>query len=150
MKKIFPALFLLLLIGLNACSTTESTEELVVPTIPAPADGMANVTGRVLHKETEDPFIDTIIRLAEVVRSEDGGDVYVLDQAFSPGTRTDEFGIFVFENVDPIEYVLIVGDVEGIYEVIPNDDGTPRVWNAKVNEVLNVRDLLVLLEPTLP
>jgi len=104
----------------------------------------------VIHEETQEPFVDTIVRLAEVVRTEEGEDVFVLDQAFSPGAKTDETGIFVFEDVDPMEYVIVVGDVTGIYEVIPGDDGKPKVFNATPDEILDVGSLLVRLEPTQP
>jgi hypothetical protein len=88
--------------------------------------------------------------LAEVVRDDDGEGVYVLDLAFSPGAMTDEMGIFVFENVDAIEYVIVVGDIESIHEIISDESGIPRTWNAQPDEILQVGDLFVLLEPTQP
>lgn len=133
----------------SSCSSNETNlEEQVV--LSQPEQGMASVTGRVLSEKTDQPFTDTIVRLAEVVRQEDSEGLYVLDQAFSPGTKTNDQGVFVFENVEAMEYVIIVGDVESIYEVIANESGTPKTWNALPDEILAVGDLFVLLEPTQP
>lgn len=141
----------IILLFLSACTSKESTEvPATSPTLSPPSEGLSSVTGQVIHEETQEPFIDTIVRLAEVVRTEEGEDVFVLDQAFSPGAKTDETGIFVFEDVDPMEYVIVVGDVTGIYEVIPGDDGKPKVFNATPDEILDVGSLLVRLEPTQP
>jgi hypothetical protein len=56
----------------------------------------------------------------------------------------------VFENVEAMEYVIIVGDVESVYEVITNESGTPQTWEVLSDEILDVGDLHVLLEPTQP
>lgn len=149
MKKILLLAAFLFALLLSACAQSTATEE-NLPTVPPPAAGMTSVTGRVIHKNTNDPFPNTIVRLAEVVRSDTGDDVYVLDHAFSPGVKTNEKGIFLFENVDPIEYVIVVGNVENLYEIIPKEDGKPRVWVTYADEVLDVGDLKVLLEPTQP
>ncbi len=140
---------LILVIFMSSCSSNgQELEEQVVVAQPDP--GMASVTGRVLSEKTDLPFEDTIVRLAEVVREEDSEGLYILDQAFSPGAKTNDKGVFVFENVEAMEYVIIVGDVESIYEVITNESGTPKTWNALPDEILEVGDLHVLLEPTQP
>jgi len=144
-------LIVIIFLVLSACTEKESTEiSATLPPLSPPSEGLASVTGQVIHKETQEPFVDTIVRLAEVVRTEEGEDVFVLDQAFSPGAKTDETGIFVFEDVDPMEYVIVVGDVTGIYEIIPDDDGKPKVFTATPDEILEVGSLMVKLEPTQP
>lgn len=140
---------LIIMIFMSACSSNgQDLEEKMV--IPQPEPGMASVTGRVLSKKNGSPFTGTIVRLAEVVREEGSEGLYILDQAFSPGTKTDNKGVFVFENVEAMEYVIIVGDVESIYEVITNESGTPQTWEVLSDEILDVGDLHVLLEPTQP
>jgi len=137
------------MIFMSACSSNgQDLEEKMV--IPQPEPGMASVTGRVLSKKNGSPFTGTIVRLAEVVREEGSEGLYILDQAFSPGTKTNDNGLFVFENVEAMEYVIIVGDVESIYEVITNESGTPQTWEVLSDEILDVGDLHVLLEPTQP
>ncbi len=140
---------LIIMIFMSACSSNgQDLEEQMV--IPQPEPGMASVTGRVLSKKNGSPFTGTIVRLAEVVREEGSEGLYILDQAFSPGTKTNDNGLFVFENVEAMEYVIIVGDVESIYEVITNESGTPQTWEVLSDEILDVGDLHVLLEPTQP
>ncbi len=140
---------LIIMIFMSACSSNgQDLEEKMV--IPQPEPGMASVTGRVLSKKNGSPFTGTIVRLAEVVREEGSEGLYILDQAFSPGTKTNDNGLFVFENVEAMEYVIIVGDVESIYEVITNESGTPQTWEVLSDEILDVGDLHVLLEPTQP
>lgn len=130
---------LLMIIFLGACRGGISEAVLKPPT---PEPGKASVQGRVISGLTDEPMGETIVRLAEVVRQGDRG-AYVLDGAFSPGDITDENGVFLIENVEAMEYVIVVGDVESIYEVIPDDSGKPKVWNAVVDEVLLVGDLVV-------
>jgi len=151
MKKVYLIVVLALVLLLGACSTTEVATEVAteeIPPPPTPEAGMATVTGRVYSDETGEPLPGAIMRLAETVRPEEGGgenDVFVLDLAFSPGTRTDESGVFVFENVDPMEYVVVVGDVERTYVVIPDETGKPATWIALPNEILDVGSLHVSL-----
>lgn len=147
MKYKYIFVILVLIFSLSACATSQvEPEELPAP--PTPEAGMATVTGRVVSEITNEPLGGATIRLAEVVRaeSEDGeGDVFVLDQAFSPGVYADDKGIFVVANVDAMEYVIVIGDVESIYEIVIDESGKPKVWNALPDTVLNVGDLIVSL-----
>jgi len=140
---------LILLLCLSACTASVSDQE-EIPMPSLPESGKATVTGRVMSNKTNEPIPQTIVRLAEVVRDDHGEGVYVLDQAFSPGAMTDETGIFLFENIDAIEYVIVVGNIESIHEIISDDSGIPRTWNAQPDDILQVGDLFVLLEPTQP
>ncbi|MBN1147483.1 MAG: hypothetical protein JXA78_09515 [Anaerolineales bacterium] len=144
-KMVFPVVCVLVLI-LSACSPSEIGFGAEVTPPSLPEDGLATVIGQVLDKETGKPLANTIMRLAEVYRDGDRG-AYVLDMAFSPGTRTDDKGYFIFENIPAREYVIMVGEYEREYDVIENDDRTARVWNAEANKILDVGVLKALLEP---
>jgi hypothetical protein len=137
------------LILAGACG--QATEDLAgFETPPAqPERGMATLAGRVLAKNGGGAIANEIIRLAEVYRESEGSEegAYVLDLAFSPGTRSDEMGYFVFDNIPANEYVIVVGDVNGDYAIIREEDGRARVWNAEVDNVLNVGVVKVDLEP---
>ena len=135
----------LLLITACSSNTQEMNNPLVTP--PAkPEEGMATVTGRIISESSGLPLSDTIVRLAEVVRQEDEG-AYVLDVAFSPGTDSDGEGFFIFENVDALEYVIVVGDVYEEYKVIADEDGKARTWITIKDEILNVGELIIDLSP---
>jgi hypothetical protein len=148
MKKIFYIFLFSILSGIIiACAsdTRAPTEALVTP--PASPDpGMTTVTGRVISKNTDHPLSPTIIRLARVVREGDEG-AYVLDIAFSPGAMSDENGFFIFENIAAQEYVIVVGDVYDQYKIIVENDGTAKAWAALENQVLDVGELSVDLNP---
>lgn len=143
-------LFLIIITALFfITSCTTDTQDMNNPLITPPAQpepGMATVTGRVISENTELPLAETIVRLAEVVRQDEEA-AYVLDVAFSPGTDSDGEGFFIFENVDPIEYVIVVGDVYEIYKVMADEDGKARTWITVKDEILNVGELIVDLSP---
>ncbi len=143
-------LFLIIIAALLIiASCTTNTQEMNNPLVTPPAQpesGMATVTGRVISESSGLPLADTIVRLAEVVRQEDEG-AYVLDVAFSPGTDSDGEGFFIFENVDPLEYVIVVGDVYEIYKVMADEDGKASTWITVKDEILNVGELIVDLGP---
>ena len=79
-----------------------------------------------------------IVRLAEVFREGDKG-TFILDIAFSPGTRTDEAGYFILENIPAMEYVLVIGDYYQAYDIIEEGStGIAKVWNAEAGKILDM------------
>ena len=135
----------ILIIAACTSNTQDRNNPLVTP--PAqPEAGMATVTGRVISEESGLPLADTVVRLAEVVRQEEKG-AYVLDVAFSPGTDSDGEGFFILENVDPLEYVIVVGDVYEEYKVMADEDGKAKTWTTVEDQILNVGELIVDLSP---
>jgi hypothetical protein len=117
--------------------------------IPEPDTAKATVTGKVFSTTLNQPYPKAAVWLAEVYRQ--GGDgAYVLDHAFSPAVWADDNGVFVIANVDPKEYVIVIGDPEGLYEVIPDDSGRARVWKTEAGKVLDVGQLSVALSPPTP
>ncbi len=64
---------------------------------------------------------------------------YILDIAFSPGTRTDESGYFILENIPAMEYVLVIGDYYKAYDIIEEGStGIAKVWNAESGKILDM------------
>ncbi len=115
------------------------------PTQRAPAADVASVHGRVLDATTSGPIPSTAVRLAEVYRS--GGDgAFVLDDASSPATLTDQQGYFVIEDVEPKEYVVVVGDVHIAYEIVAEPSGEARVWELRPGEVTDIGVLEIVLD----
>jgi hypothetical protein len=114
--------------------------------VPKPEAAKSTVTGKVFSTTVSQPYPKAPVWLAEVYRQ--GGDgVYVLDHAFSPAVYADENGVFTISNVDPKDYVIVIGDPEGLYEVIPDDSGKARVWTLDAGKVLDVGQLSVSLSP---
>lgn len=157
MKRIVISITLIFFVLFTGCkqnpSSTINPKVVVTATPPAnPQSGMASMYGQVMHK-TGVPMVDTIVRLAQVARGENGqGGAYILDMARSPATRTDADGNFAIENIKAGEYVIVVGDVEGsgIYEIIPNADGKAKVWNFPADVATNIGVLTVTISITVP
>jgi hypothetical protein len=114
------------------------------PSVPAPADGKTTVAGRVISEETKQPMVGVPVRLAEVYREGESG-AFILDGAFSPGARTDDQGYFIISDVDVFEYVIVVGDVENLYMIIQNSQGTAKVWETFEGQILETGILEVTL-----
>ncbi len=113
--------------------------------LPTPETGKSSLSGLLVDKAGL-PLGNITIRLAEVYRDNENSSegAYVLDTAFSPGTITDESGFFFFENIKPVEYVIVVGDIENNnYEIISQEDGRPKVWQAVEGQILNVGKLQI-------
>ncbi len=142
--------FILFLAVLSGCRGSKNKTSAVKATsIPSPEAEKATVTGKVFSTSANKAYPKAAVWLAEVYR-QGGNGVYVLDHAFSPGVYADEQGVFVIPNVDPKDYVIVIGDPDGLYEVIPDDTGKARVWNLAGGQVLDVGQLSVSLAPPTP
>lgn len=99
----------------------------VLDTTPSDA-GMGTVVGIVQSAETSTALIGVSLMLGEVL---DDDDTILLDLSASPYTQSDADGNFRFRNVEPGDYVLVIGNPE-----VGNDytiEESPNV--AKVYEV---------------
>ena len=142
--------FILTLVLLAGCrGAKDKTPAGQATPIPEPDAGKTTVTGKVISTPLNQPYPKAAVWLAEIYRQ--GGDgVYVLDHAFSPAAYADDNGVFVIANADAKEYVIVVGDPEGIYEVIPDETGRARVWMTEGGKILDVGELSVSLSPPTP
>lgn len=134
-------IFTIVMAALWIVGCTENSNKI----LPTPQTGKSSLGGLLVDK-TGLPLKHITIRLAEVYRENENSDngAYILDTAFSPGTITDESGFFFFENIEPIEYVIVVGDIENNnYEIISQENGRPRVWHAVEGQILDVGKLQI-------
>lgn len=132
--------------------TTSSTLSSPLPKItvtvtplPQPQESKATITGRIVSEEGY-PISDVTIRIAEVYRQEEEG-AFVLDDAFSPGSTTDRYGFFAIENIEPKEYVIVVGDPRTQYDIVSKGSGEAHVWEVLQDQILDVGKLEVDLHP---
>jgi hypothetical protein len=114
--------------------------------IPTPSENKASITGRVIDEITGQALPNTAVLLAKV-HYQDGQGIFVLEDAHAPGDLTDENGYFIIQDIDPLEYVIVVGDTMTFdgYTIIQNADGKARVYSAEANNILDVSDLRVTL-----
>jgi hypothetical protein len=161
MKPLALILLLILLAGCRASPQVEtSTVPAATPTVAqavpqstqepvdSPEAGKSIVVGQIVSTSTEAPMANMGVRLAEVHRQGDQG-AFLLDTAFGPGDYTDENGYFIFENIAPGEYVLVVGNVEVYegYEIIPDSSGRAQVYDFPADEVTDIGIVRVNLAP---
>ena len=114
------------------------------PAISTPTADKAIITGRLINATDGKPMSGILVRLAEVYRNDAGEGSYVLDQALSPGTESDENGYYVFENLTPGEFVLVLGDPLVKYLIIsePNSEKA-KVWKVEPGKILDIGELSV-------
>ena len=138
--------FILILIfsacTLTACGIQNPLTMLNAPTpVQNPNPGKATITGKVISTITKKP-LKTTVWLAEVYRH-DNEAIYLFDSVNTINVFSDQNGLFVISNVDPKEYVIIVGNPEGKDEVIEDQAGNPKVWKIQAGQIFNTGELKV-------
>jgi ABC-type Fe3+-hydroxamate transport system substrate-binding protein len=117
-----------------------------VAEVVAPQPDRATVTGIVISQRTNKPMVEVPVQLAGVFYEGDRG-AFVLDTAQSPTTTTDGQGRFVFVDIDPQDYVVVIGNVEvNDYVIIPDESGRAKIFTAVSGEVLDTNLHTILLE----
>ena len=138
----------MLFTGCQSQGTPVASSASPVTPLPTLEAGQGGVTGIAVSKKTGGVLANTVVRLAEVVRQEDQA-AFVLDTAFSPGTITDADGKFAFVNIPPMEYVIVIGNVEVYqgYEILQDETGQATVYVVTAGEILDVGSLEVNIQP---
>ncbi len=108
----------------------------------------AVVIGRLISTITNQPIANTSVRMAKIYYAEEGNKdpsqgAWALDNAFSPYALTNEGGYFIFENVEPVDFVIFVGDIMDRYTVQTNEDGLPASHTAPTDELTDLGDIMV-------
>jgi len=140
---------LIIVLFISACSAaTDRTQEVVndltkqITLTPT----MGGITGILNSVSTGEPLRNTVVRLAKVYWNEDNTDgAYVLEGATSPSTVSNDQGLFIIANIEPADYVLVVGEVIGIHEIISNPDGSAKIYTVQSGNILDIKTLDVNL-----
>ncbi len=145
--------FTLTIIGLGACQKIQPqsmpsplASPWITPTLPPSQPGKATLIGRVVSGITNAPLQKVPVRLARIYR-EGSEAIYVLDAAFSPSGITNEGGYFSIGGVEPGDYVIVVGNPEGLYEIISEPSGQVRVWHLMPDQLLDAGIIYVKISP---
>jgi hypothetical protein len=144
----------LLLLGLllAACSNSAATPVLpanAAAQAPTPLAGRSGMIGQILNSDTNTPAKQASVYLATVVWNPQRTEAaYYYDLARSPVAFTNDEGIFTFNDLEPNEYVMLVGDYYTIMDVIRATDGTARVHKLEAGQVFNAGSIPV--NPAVP
>ena len=154
-KKLFPPVVLITLL-LFACQTAK------IPQSPSDVQGATSLDPPVRPESSKSamvgqiatissggkqPLQGMVVRLATVHWSEDKTEgAFVLDGASAPSAKTVEDGVFIFTDIEPGDYVIVVGDVMGLHEIISEPDGAAKIYSTAKGQVLDAGLLEVSLE----
>jgi len=151
MRLLFLSVLLILLFaGCNKSGTlpiiTKATPLISKATpLPTPKKGTAIVTGTMIDKAGKKPLGDQLVRLSKIY-GEGKDAIYVYNESSDPGTYTAETGFFVFTDVNPGSYAVILIDNNGNYSpIIENADKIITV-DAVEDKVISMGDITVDLE----
>lgn len=110
----------------------------------------ATVKGQLFSSKTNAPLANVVVRFAEVYYPDNAqaeqktGGVYALDNAFSPSAISDSQGFFTFTEIDARDYVLLVGDIFGVWALALDDTlEKPNVWTAEERSSTDIGKIYV-------
>lgn len=132
-------LLIALLAGCGDQPTPPQPQQSNRPAIPTPRAGMSAVAGQVVGSGSTAPIKKTPVYLAQVHWDDQHKNAaYALDISRSPATTTDQNGFFVFADLPPNEYALIVGDFYGRNDVVREKNGNARIFQPVAGKTLDV------------
>ena len=108
-----------------------------------PEEGKVNFYGYVRVNES-DPAAERVVRLAKVYRGSDEDGAFILDEGQSPSTISGEDGLFIFMNIEPGEYVLMVKKTDGTYMVVSDESKVPVIYEGLAGEVVQIDSVIIL------
>lgn len=146
----FVVVFVMLLTACQApTNITPTVDKSITPVATVdlaltPEPGKASVIGRIMTRDTNQPYANVIVRLAPVVDlGTDEEDAFALDEARSPGTISDESGYFAFSSIEPGDYVLIFGNISTIYVIPTSTPDHAIVVKLMQDQVTNIGELQI-------
>ncbi len=158
MKPVLLICLFLSLVVLSACDVNTSppapnaapTDLPLITIVPTPSKpNTATVTGYLLEKpQSPQPAAGAILYLASLVNGADGKPALAsLDRASPLRTQSDREGRFVFVDVPPQKYTLILDRITVAYMLNSPKDNSDMFIEPQSNQVL---DLGKLTYPSLP
>jgi hypothetical protein len=142
------SLLLVIILLFTACSRAATSSQVTPPAKPQAEK--ATIIGRALDKKTGQPLANRVLRLGEVVRKEGAAEdegLFIMRSQFSPGTRTDANGYFIFENIEAKEYVLLLEVViDAYYNAAKGDNGKVLRWKTEAGKILDIGTIYIPLD----
>ena len=150
-KPLSAVLILCCVIGVAACSSAVSPATATATALRSMTvfditltPFRAAIVGQAVSTLTNPPIplAATIVRLAQVFWNEGHSDgAYVLEGARSPSTISDDNGFFAFANISPGDYVVVIGDVNGQYEIVSDANAKAIIYTVAADSTLDVGTL---------
>jgi hypothetical protein len=150
MRRILYALSMLVSLVLSACQALPPTV-FVSPTLasntftsPVPSSDRGSITG-ILQRNTSSPVSvnDAILYLGSVHLDAGGTPILAgLDKQAAPRTQTDQSGRFVFADVPPGTYVLILDRIHEAFLLNDPTSGKDLLIKLQAGQILDLGKLV--------
>jgi hypothetical protein len=131
-------------------ATSEST---ATPTrsIPTPIAGAGIVAGTMLlNSVSPEPAYPVLLVLAEVIEVDGKPMVAGFDRATAPSTLTESDGAFIFTDVKPGKYALVVDKIIDAFLLNNPKDGGDLLFEVKPGEITDAGTLIFDSLPITP
>ena len=128
-------------------STNPTEVEITPPDVGFGSVGGILLTDNQLSPGTLAPLSTTPIFLAPALYTEEGAPAFVgLDQDTDPATATGQTGVFVFQNVPPGLYGLVVMHGVKLY-LITDDEGNNFIIDVEADKAYDLGEVYAELPP---
>jgi hypothetical protein len=123
-----------------ACDSADADPRVsTVTPVVTPAPGKGIVLGELWEYDRHVPNADGVLYLSDVLTSTQGGvAIASLDAASAPRAYADKQGVFVFNDVQPNEYVLATVTPRGYIFLVDPDTSKQIRLGVKAGEVINL------------
>ncbi len=119
-----------------------------LPTPPAVSAEAGAMVGRVLSASQpgNPPLVGEGVQLGVIVWREDGSDGdFAIDGGRGPAADIQADGTFVITDLMPADYMMVVGNLLGNYEILITPEGKAQVFPVVAGEVTDTGTLFVNL-----
>lgn len=135
-------ILLALALLMNSCTQLTEADKLQTPEI-----GKSQIQGYLLlqHNSKKEPVKGTILYLAEVIVDSNGLESFVsMDRLHSPRTITNSDGFFVFNNVEPGRYGLVLDVITNSFLLNDSKLNQPLIITVLDNQKVDLGKLVYL------
>ncbi len=128
--------------SVNDNHTTDLVMEMVIPSLPE--DGFSTLTGQLMLLDIDGdskPIHGIILYLGEIITLSNGSPgMAAVDKQTAPSTISSGVGQFLFEDVEPGEYVLIVDQIAQTF-ILNNPGGGDMIIDVQPNQITDIGEL---------
>ena len=129
----------------EAYPSPSSFEEYIIVDIPTPSKNLATITGVLKQHgpDTPKPVSGLLLGLADIIPGETGEPIIAsFNQGSSPKTLTDDNGRFVFVDVSPVQYALILDKISDSFLLNDPNTGGDFLFTVEANQILDLGELV--------
>jgi len=140
-KKIL--ILILVILFLSSCQSKETSSNFVDSnsdfSMQTPEPGRGNVGGKLLDSTTKKPY-EASLFLSKNLTADYPGYPPVISFSYqsNPRASQDDEGNFLFKNIEPDKYVIVLYRPTGQEFIEDKETGLPILYEVKENQVLNL------------